>query len=922
MGTQYHCKNEGRRQAVARQKTSKINGIDYLEVEDNEENGKSILKVHFILDIVVGNPPKNNIVIKGVDGSGNVEVENAETDHDKNVLVVTVNTPEKNSTDYTLHITKSKDDPSPPDGFNPQLSHVMFRFRDKGKWPAVINGIDYLEIEDEVEEYKGKTILNVYFIFNLNIDLNKSNVVIEGGVRVKNVEIENAKVDKNVLVVIVNSLGDFSKYTLRITGSKTDFSPPNGFDPQLSHIDFSFKVKCPSEFDCKSERECPPEKLPEPEIDYLAKDYDSFRRLMLDRLSIIMPDWKERSPADLQVALVEMLAYVGDNLSYFQDAVATEAYLGTARKRISIRRHARLLDYFMHEGCNARAWVCLEVDKDMSISLKNTVLLTQGSDNDVMVNPDNLKSILNDDVTVFETIYDVNEPEHDVNLYSNHNCIRFYTWDNTECCLPRGSTKATLLEEKNKILSLKFGDVLIFEEICSPTTGKKEDTDVSHRHAVRLKTVSEGKKDKLNGTKIVDIEWDEADALPFPLCISAIIKSDEGAQIHDIAVARGNVVLVDHGHTITTTLKPAEVPKAGLYRPRLPEGPLTYREEFDFKTNLNRPAVSAMKREIRKALPAIKLESTDKSMEKIGWSPRYDLLSSERFSTEFTVENELDGISYLRFGDDAMGKKPTDGSSFEATYRTGNGKAGNVGSEAISRIVMKGEGIIKVRNPLPSAGGTDPEPAELVRLYAPQAFRTQERAVTEADYAEITERHAGVQKAMATIRWTGSWYTVFVTIDRKGGREVDADFKEDILNHLEKYRLAGYDVEINRPIYVPLEITMKICVKPRYFRSDVKQSLLKAFSNQELVNGRHGFFHPDNFTFNQPLYLSRIYETAMDVAGVASVEVTQFRRWGKLSAGELDEGAMMPGTLEILRLDNDPNFPENGKISFNMESGL
>src|SRR5207249_3177500 len=53
------------------------------------------------------------------------------------------------------------------------------------------------------------------------------------------------------------------------------------------------------------------------------------------------------------------------HLSYYQDAVATEAYLHTARQRISVRRHARLVDYHMHEGCNARAWVCIETDTDL-----------------------------------------------------------------------------------------------------------------------------------------------------------------------------------------------------------------------------------------------------------------------------------------------------------------------------------------------------------------------------------------------------------------------------------------------------------------------------------------------------------------------------------------------------------------------------
>src|SRR4029077_7562637 len=92
-------------------------------------------------------------------------------------------------------------------------------------------------------------------------------------------------------------------------------------------------------------RVCPTSPLAAPEIDYLAKDYASFRQLMLDRISVLSPQWKERNPADIGIALVELLAYAGDYLSYRQDAVATEAYLGTARRRVSVRRHARLVDY-------------------------------------------------------------------------------------------------------------------------------------------------------------------------------------------------------------------------------------------------------------------------------------------------------------------------------------------------------------------------------------------------------------------------------------------------------------------------------------------------------------------------------------------------------------------------------------------------
>jgi hypothetical protein len=151
---------------------------------------------------------------------------------------------------------------------------------------------------------------------------------------------------------------------------------------------------------------------------------------------------------------------------------------------------------------------------------------------------------------------------------------------------------------------------------------------------------------------------------------------------------------------------------------------------------------------------------------------------------------------------------------------------------------------------------------------------------------------------------------------------VDNDFRQEMAGFLERYRLAGYDVEIAGAVYVPLDMAMMVCVKPGYFRANVKEALLDAFSNREFPDGRRGFFHPDNFTFGQPVYLSALYETAMSVAGVASVEVTRFQRWGKLANHELDHAVLTPGEFEIARLDNDRNFPENGKLEFTMGGGM
>jgi hypothetical protein len=814
------------------------------------------------------------------------------------------------------------------------------RRREAVRAHATLNGIDYLEVLDH-QAPAGSPRQRTLLLRCLKPvpALTAANVRIDGGVRVTPVQalwafpapaipaaLLNAAEQAffptlaeadHLLVVRTNSEGDFSTYQLVLTASPTDSHPPAGFDPRLSSVDFAFKVECPSDFDCQTPVVCPPRSLAEPTIDYLAKDYASFRRLMLDRLSVLMPDWRERSPADLQVALVELLAYVGDHLSYFQDAVATEAYLGTARKRVSLRRHARLLDYTLHEGCNARAWVCFEVEPgggaDGLPVPAHTPLLTHGDGSTWTIDAATFTKLLPvDKPEVFETM-------HDLHLHSARNAIRFYTWTDAACCLPRGSTQATLYNDPP--LALQVGDVLVFEEVLSPTTGRREDADPTHRHAVRLTSVSPA-QDLLDGTAVVDIAWFAEDALPFPLCLSAEI---EGQAVSDVSLARGNVVLVDHGYTIEEELE--QTPLQGRFRPSLEPAPVSHRLPYHHEAARALPAISSTQQSPQEALPDAVLQGDGET-----WSVRRDLLRSDRFAADFVVEIEDDGRASLRFGDGVFARPPTPGSQLTARYRVGNGRAGNVGAEAINRLVLAGNGINRIWNPLPAAGGRDPERPEQVRLFAPQAFRRQERAVTEADYAEVAQRHPEVQKAVATRRWTGSWYTIFIAVDRRGGRAVDADFEAEMQAHLERYRMAGVDVEIDGPIFVPLDIVLRVCVQPGHFRSQLKQRLLQVFSVQDLGDGTQGFFHPDHFTFGQPVYLSQIYQTAMAVDGVAWVEVTTFQRWGKspnlqlvngvLVNQNIAQGALTAERLEVLRLDNDPNFAENGKIDFDMLGGL
>ena len=441
--------------------------------------------------------------------------------------------------------------------------------------PPTLNGIDYLEVTS-----KDQRSLKLVFVHPV-AGITRANCRIDGGVRIRGIQVLTATVSGNEMNITVDQAGDFSWYDFVLFDPAAPDFAPNKIDPVLASVRFSFKAQCPSEFDCETDHNCPPASLPEPLLDYLAKDYASFRRLMLDRMGQLIPGGAESHPADFSVALVEMLAHVGDLLSYRQDAVATEAYLGTARRRISLRRHARLLDYAVHEGCNSRAYVCLEVNAtaDGKTLPARAALLTRGEDPaEVVLSATDFERQADAETLVFETL-------HDLTLQSAHNRVAIHAWGNPNYCLPRGATEAALVD--NPKLALTKSMVLIAEEVLSATTGRAAEADRSHRCALRLISVEAG-KDELTGVDLQLVRWHADDALPFPLCVTAEFELGGATELRQIAVMRGNAVLADQGLTrAAESMLPPLVPAGKPYRPRLKESGIAYAEVYKHQTALD-----------------------------------------------------------------------------------------------------------------------------------------------------------------------------------------------------------------------------------------------------------------------------------------------------------------------------------------------
>lgn len=712
--------------------------------------------------------------------------------------------------------------------------------------------------------------LRVYFL-NGNPagldDTQRKAFAISGGVRVPgpSIRVETVTPVAGVepyIELALSGYGDHSRYELSIDWPT--------LDRLYACRAFSFTVDCPNSFDCRPPAAAPTPAPAEPPIDYLAKDYTSFRSALLGFLPTRVPDFDETNEADLAVIIAELFAYAGDQFSYFQDAVMNEAFLGTARQRVSAKRHARLVDYRMHDGAAARTML------QFTVTGKTVV-------------PQHWQAATDDTpqrVIIFETDADLacnpeQNPAKEGQLPPDAGIVP-YTWLGKLCCLPVGTTQADLT---GALTSLAAGGMLLFEEVLSPHGDLLGlPADPTRRQIVRIVDVDATLVDPLNANqKVTRVQF--ADPLDFDFCLEA------DAQGNPATLVSGNLVPASHGVTVS-----GETIDLSIQPVTLKQGPLTW-------------LTPAGSNDPRHARSSVQLTIGGEM-----WTEQETLLDSLADSADFIVDTTDDGRGMLSFGDGSLGRAPTPGANVVLTYRIGNGSIGNVQADTL-KTGANGlpSGVSVVRNPLPAQGGVDPETIAAVNRDAPQAFRAvQYRAVTADDYAQAAQLVPGVANARATFRWTGSWLTVFVAIEPTGSTALTDALRTAVVTQLDNYRQAGYDLEVLAPDYVALKIELDVCVKPDYFRGDVLAAVLVALKT---------LFRPNAFTFGQSVYLSTILAAVQDVSGVLAVHARTFSRLLRPDPGQLARGEIPTRANEIARIDNDPSFPDNGLFVIDLEGG-
>jgi predicted phage baseplate assembly protein len=412
----------------------------------------------------------------------------------------------------------------------------------------------------------------------------------------------------------------------------------------------------------------------------------------------------------------------------------------------------------------------------------------------------------------------------------------------------------------------------------------------------------------------------------------------------------GNVVPATHGETVIEDLRrltPAELlalqveiaarpPSQAPPRQRLPLGaaPLAYLDPTTLALAAPPGAaapqgsgdpVAALLARTPIGVSTLTLTVDDGATGGI-WQEETTLLESGPSDAVFRVEIDEAGAATVVFGDGVFGLRPDEGSTVTATYRVGGGTIGNVGADTLTRDIAAHAWINAVTNPLPAQGGRDLETSQHARLTGPPSSHDPLMLVTAGDYQQAATSFVDavgdqpIRQARANFSWTGSWLTAMLAVEPAGATALDDTLAAALGVAIDERRLAGYDVGIVPAQYMSLDLIVAFCTARGFQPGDVEAGLLQALGNGVLPNGSLGFFNPDRFGFGTNLYISQLYAAIMAVPGVDTAQITRLALLHSLqpdadTATNLARGFLDVAADQIVRLDNDRNFPENGVLT-------
>ncbi|MEL6343785.1 MAG: hypothetical protein AAFV53_11680 [Myxococcota bacterium] len=696
--------------------------------------------------------------------------------------------------------------------------------------------------------------------------------------------------------ILFEAVGDHGPHQVMLASGGDD-----NLNPFFSLSEFIFLLQCETG-DCRQDDlEADARRAPAPALDLLTKDFTGFVKLLAERVQVVNPDWSDLSAASMERVFIDLLAHQGDMLSYYQDRVASEAFLQTATQRFSLRQHGALLGYALHDGQAAQTL--------LSVDVAAAGFVPEGLQ--VRTEPRAGEAPLVFSVTRRTAVDPLN----------NSDKLHVAAWpDANDARLVAGSTEMLLWGQSN---TLRPGDrlALVHDRTQQVVT-------LTAVEPLNLPGWVKDPDDAPTGTvPLTAVRWQEPLTSDYPPWQGAFeIRANLVDAVHGewktawlrpsqpAAVLRDHVeVVLNRRNSITTSVARAVAGGATvtvvlLRALRLPQGPVAFDRDAN---HLRRPALEV-------------------TIDGEAWHAVEHLHNAFSYDRHFVATTDNNGHLWLQFGDGIRGHEiellPSGQPAVEIKirYRVGSPLAGNCQRGVLQRAIAPQDPnseasqdvnqitIQSLTNVIPALGAAAAESNAAARLAIPASLRhgDLERAVTLSDYAAVAEQVSGVARAAAVLRG-GIFNTVIVLVDPIGQVELTQALKEAVIAHMESRRMTGREVRVQGPDYLPLDVELIICVQTGFQRHRVRDRVLATL--QPGRDDRPGFFHPDRLSFGEDIELGDVLAAAHRVPGVRSVHARRFRPLRSASTVQVFARIGLADT-EVARLDATPGRPEHGRL--------
>ncbi len=207
----------------------------------------------------------------------------------------------------------------------------------------------------------------------------------------------------------------------------------------------------------------------------------------------------------------------------------------------------------------------------------------------------------------------------------------------------------------------------------------------------------------------------------------------------------------------------------------------------------------------------------------VPWRNDRQLSQLDATSSEFFLQEGLDSVTEIYFGNGIFGKVPQGGDRIVVTYLSTKGEIANYKSSLRNQVFSLDTAIaglydanrVVVQTVSVSSHGGEKEATENIRTTAPKFYERQNRAVTAEDYKNILlERYPNIDSISV---WGGEdndppqYGAVFISIKPKYGLELSPLTKTEITDKiLKEYNILAATPLIVLPEYTFIDIESKV----------------------------------------------------------------------------------------------------------------